>query len=229
MNNITHAFDELVPKLEGLRTRIVYDFQVARDVLFFHHVLPYFSSKRMFFVVYSDIACRKLKKKYEVLSRLHPDIAKILEKAYIIKIGQHYKPVFGELFDLIHEDGSFKWLDALADDLRKLNDEDVVVLSGFSLFIAINGPKALNNGIRLIDSLPENITLFGFYQDGLYDDRTNRLTEKFYDIIIRVKKEDEFMGIGETTFLVGVEQSAIGDVEPGFIRFKIENGKLVEV
>ncbi len=226
---IYHALEELIPKLEGLRTRIVYDFQAARDVLFFHHILPYFSSKRIFFVVYSDIACRKLKKKYEWMSELYPDIAKILDKTYSIKIGQNDSIAFGNLFDFIRENGSFKWLDALADSLKKIKDEDMIVLSGFSLFVAINGQNALREALRLIDSLAENVTFFGFYQEGLYDDQTNRLMEKFYDVIIRVKKEDEFTGFGETTFLVGVEQSVVGDIEPGFARFKIEDGKLVEV
>jgi hypothetical protein len=157
----------------------------------------------------------------------HPNIARILDDTYIIKIGHSDVPAFGKLYSFIRKDS--KWLDELAVVLRDVNDDDVIVLSGFSLFIAIDSQGALNEAIRLIDLLPENVTIIGFYQDGLYDDRINRIIEKFYDVIIRIKREDGFMGFGETTFLVGVEQSAVGDVEPGFVRFRVGDGKLVEV
>jgi len=226
---IHSALEDLIPKLEGLRTRIVYDVQVAKDVLFFSHILPYFSSRRIFWIVYSETACRKLKNKYERFSKLHPEIAKILDYVYLVKIGYNDRVRFGKLYSFIREDKNFKWLNEFSNIFEEIRDKDLVTFSGFSIFVAINGRKALKNLICLADLLPENVTAIVSYQDGFYDDRLNTLVDKLYDVIIRVKKEEEFTGFGETTFLVGVEQSTVEDIQPGFARFKIDNGKFVEL
>jgi hypothetical protein len=219
--------DDLIPKLKGLRTRIVYDSHTPRDILFYHHVLPCFLDKKIFLAVYSDTISRRLRKRYEDLSRTYPNIASILDRIHIIKIGQKENIPYGKSYEFISEDDPSKALRRLKTIFEKLGN-DVLIFSGFSMLIAIGGHKILNDVFSLFDSLPENITLLDFHPDGFYDEQTNKLMEKLYDVIIKIKREEEYMEFGETTYLAGVEQSIISEIEPGFTRFKVKDGRLVE-
>lgn len=57
--------DSLIPKLEGLRTLVVYNSPYAVRSLLFYHIIPHFSSKNIFIAVYSDTMYRRLEKTYE--------------------------------------------------------------------------------------------------------------------------------------------------------------------
>ena len=221
-------FNELLPKLEHHRTRLVYDSQLGRDTLFYHHILPYYSQKDLYMVIYSDTAYRRHKIKYEQLKDRHPDIAEILNRANIIKIGYRDSVSFGKLYYFIPEGNPEEEINALYSVLEELSDEDLVVFTGFFKLVTIGGKDILKQKERLVDSLPERITMFTFYQNNIYDTRTNRLINKLYDIIIRIKDEAEIT-FGEKTCLIGVEESIVWDVITCFQRYKIVNNMFVEV
>jgi hypothetical protein len=65
----------------------------------------------------------------------------------------------------------------------------------------------------------------------LYDGRTNRVIEKLYDVILRIRKENECFGCDEEdTYIIGIEQSILRDIPPSYARYRVsENGKLVRI
>lgn len=54
------AIEDTIPRLESLRTLIVYDSQYVVRALIFGHIVPHFSSKDLFIAVYSDTMMRRL-------------------------------------------------------------------------------------------------------------------------------------------------------------------------
>ena len=171
-------------------------------------------------VIYSDTAYRRHKIKYEQLKEKSPGIAEILDKANIIKIGYRDDTSFGKPYYFISETDLEEDINILGSVLEKLSDDDLVVSTGFFKLVATFGKDIIQHVIKIVDFLPEKITMLSFYQSNLYDTRTNRLINKLYDIVIRIKDEVEIT-FGENTYLIGVEESIVWDVIPSFQRYKI--------
>ncbi|RLI79792.1 hypothetical protein DRP05_02845 [Archaeoglobales archaeon] len=168
---------------------------------------------------------RRLEKMYESLAETSPHIAKLLDRAKIIKIGNNDRISFGELYQLIN----YEW-QKFVDVVKRLGNDDVILFHGFSIIPAMYGKKAMIDMLKLFDSISENITLINKYHEKLYDERTEKLMGRFYDVVLRVERtEGEFAGF-EETHVIGVDQSIVMDIKPGFKRFKIgEDWRFVEV
>jgi len=218
--------NNIISKLEGLGTLIVYDSPYAARSLLFYHILPHFSSKNIFIAVYSDTMYRRLEKTCESILKTSPEVAKILEGARIIKIGTKEEVSFGQLYKLI---SGPSWLKQLTNIVRRLSPDDVLLLHGFSVVPVIYGQKGLMDVLRLLDSVHGDVTVIGKCSEKLYNENTEKLLERFYDVVLEVKRsEGEFLGF-EETYTVGVRQSIVMDIRPGFGRFKIgDDGRLVE-
>ncbi len=212
---------DLIPKFEGRRIRIVYDQTYPAVSLVFYHILPEFKSKRIVIGVYSDTTCRKLKEHYKFISKHAPEIAEILDKAYFIKIGRRDTIPFGRLYDFIPEDMLRKEFDRLEIAISKLRENDLVLVFGFYLMFAIYGKWLLRELIKIVDSLPENLTLVSISPYGLYDYNTTRIIERFFDVVIRIVKEEEPLDFGQDIYIIGIEESITREIKPGFERFKI--------
>jgi len=212
---------DVIPKFEGRRIRIVYDQTYPAVSLVFYHILPEFKSKRLVIGVYSDTMCRKLKEHYRFISKHAPEIAEILDRAYFIKIGRKDTIPFGMLYDFIPEDVVKREFERIELAVSKLRDGDIVLVFGFYLMYAIYGRWLLKNLIRIVDALPENITLVSLSPYGLYDYATTRIIERFFDVVIRIVKEEEPLDFGEDIYIIGVEESITREIKPGFERFKI--------
>lgn len=91
------------------------------------------------------------------------------------------------------------------------------------------GQKAMIDMLKVLDVIPEGVTLINKCSEKLYDEAVSKLMERFYDVVLRVERsEGEFFGF-EKTYTIGVDQSIVMDIKPGFARFKIgEDGRLVE-
>lgn len=74
----------MIPKLDKLRSLIVYDSQYVMRSLLFRQILPHFSSKRLFIAVYTDSMIRRLHITYQSLPA---DISSLLDRARLIKVG----------------------------------------------------------------------------------------------------------------------------------------------
>ena len=218
--------DNLISKLESLKTLIVYDSLYASRSLLFHHILPQFSSKNIFIAVYSDTMYRRLEKTYESILKTSPEVKKILEGARIIKIGTKKEISFGQLYKLV---SGPSWLKPLTNIVRELSSKDLLLLHGFSIIPVMYGQKGLRDVLRLLDSAHGDITVIGKCSEKLYSENTEKLLERFYDVVLEIKRtKGEFPGF-EETYTVGVRQSILMDIRPGFGRFKIgDDGRLVE-
>jgi len=210
-----------------LRTLIIYNSPYAARSLLFYHIIPQFSSKNIFIAVYSDTMYRRLEKTYESISKTSPQIAKLLDKAKIIKIGTKDRVSFGELYEFINLD--LTWHRRFVDVVKRLHDDDVIIFHGFSIIPLMYGMKAMMDMLKVLDMMPEGITLINKCSEKLYDEAVNKLMERFYDVVLKVERsEGEFLGF-EETYTIGVDQSIVMDIKPGFARFKIgEDGRLIE-
>ncbi len=225
--DIKFDLDDLIPKLESLRTLIVYASPYAERSLLFYHLLPHFSrSKNIFIAVYSDTMYRRLEKTYESISHASPEIKSLLEEVKIIKIGRK-KDAFGELYQLITPDAT--WHKKFVEVAKRLGKDDVLLFHGFSIVPIMYGEKAMVEMLRLLDEVSEDLTLINKCSEHLYDETTEKLLERFYDVVVKVERDEEsFLGF-EETYTIGVYQSIVMEIRPGFARFRIgEDGRLVK-
>ncbi len=221
---------DIIDRFEGRRVRVVYDQTYPAVSLVFYHILPVFSSKRVIVSVYSDTTCRKLKEHYKFVSRHAPDIAETLDRAYVIKIGRKDSIPFGRLYHYIPEDAIKKEFERLEIAAGKLRNDDLLLTFGFYLMPSIYGRWVLRRLIRLLDMLPEEITMVNLSPYGLFDYSTSRVIDRFYDVVVRIVKEEEPLDLGNDIYVIGVEESVTRDIRPGFERFRItSDGRLCKL
>ncbi|AEA47111.1 hypothetical protein [Archaeoglobus veneficus] len=208
--NENFDLDSLLPRLEHLRTLIVYNTPYAARSLLFYHILPHFSSKNIFIAVYSDTMYRRLEKTYESILKSSPDIAKLLDRAKIIKIGSKDRTSFGELYELINPD--LNWHRNLSDVVKGLGEDDVLLFHGFSIIPTLYGRKAMIDMLKLLDQISEDVTLINKCSKKLYDGQVEKVMERLYDVVLRVERsEGEFLGF-EESYMIGVDQSIIMNI-----------------
>jgi len=212
---------DVIRKFEGRRVRVVYDQTYPAMSLVFNHIVPEFREKRLIVGIYSDTTCRVLKEQYKFLAKNAPDVAKILDRAYVVKIGRRDIIPFGKLYQFIHEDAMKREFEKLEVAVSKLDDNDLLLLFGFYLMYPIYGRWVLKNLMWLADLLPERLTLISLSPYGLYDFTTNKIVERFFDVVVRIVKEEEPLDFGEDIYIVGVEESVTRDIKPGFERYKM--------
>ena len=220
-----HEFDldDVVSKLEGLRTLIVYDSKYVVRTLIFGKIIPQYADKRLFIAVYSDSMMRRLGKTYESI----PDerIKRILDEAAIIKIGLNENVPFGKLHAYVNIHS--EWWDDLIDELYKLGDS-FLLFHGFSLLPIVYGNEAWKYLMDIFDALPDEITFVNKISSSLYDENVKRFMERFHDVILAVRREEDFFPVGRT-YWIGVEQSIIFDIKPGYARYKLVGENLQKV
>lgn len=220
-----HEFDldDVVSKLEGLRTLIVYDSKYVVRTLIFGKIIPQYADKRLFIAVYSDSMMRRLGKTYESI----PDerIKRILDEAAIIKVGLNENVPFGKLHAYVNIHS--EWWDDLIDELYKLGDS-FLLFHGFSLLPIVYGNEAWKYLMDIFDALPDEITFVNKISSSLYDENVKRFMERFHDVILAVRREEDFFPVGRT-YWIGVEQSIIFDIKPGYARYKLVGENLQKI
>lgn len=214
-SDLDFNLEAIIPKLEKLRTLIVYDSRYVVRSLIFGHIVPSFSSKDVYIAVYSDTMMRRLGKTYESL----PDgtAKKLLSEANIVKVGQNHRIPFGKLHSFI--DIHSEWWEEFADVLSELDDV-LLIFHGFSLLPMVYGDEAWKFLMDIFDSLPDDVTFVNKISSSLYEKETKQFFERFHDVVIRIRWESELFPIGRT-YWIGVEQSIIFDIKPGYARYKI--------
>ena len=218
--------ENVIPKLEGLRTLIVYDSQYVVRSLIFHHILPHFSSKNLFITVYSDTMMRRLHRTYKSIQ--DRKISALLDKVSIIKVGMHEGSPFGKLHVFI--DIRSDWWDELVKVMEKLEGSSSLILfHGFSLLPLVYGDDAWKHMMMIFDALPEDTTFINKVSSPIYDDEIKRFMERFNDVVIRIRREDDFLTPGGVHW-IGVEQSIAFDIRPGYAGYRIGvDGKLSKI
>jgi hypothetical protein len=220
--------EDVIPELENLRTRILYDSSTVKDLIIFQHILPhYFQKSDVYIVLYSEALYYKFKKRGEYLMFKDPNMAKILDDLRIIKIGIYEDCYFGELFDFIKQGDPEIEFESLKDVLSQLKDDDVLILYGsMAYFMAtLRKEEALKKLIEIYSILPDRITLFGFKSiHSLHEN--DPLISEFYDVIIRVQKDEN--AFDNVTFMFSVE-CQLSQICQKFGRFIIEEERIISL
>ncbi|ADC65606.1 hypothetical protein Ferp_1455 [Ferroglobus placidus DSM 10642] len=220
-----HEFDldDVVSKLEGLRTLIVYDSKYVVRSLIFGKIIPRYADKKLFIAVYSDSMMRRLGKTYESI----PDanVKRILDRAAIIKVGLNERIPFGKLHAYV--DIHSEWWEDLIDELYEVGDA-LLIFHGFSLLPLVYGKEAWKYLMDIFDALPDEVTFVNKIASNLYGGEVKQFMERFHDVILKIRWEEEFFPVGKT-YWIGVEQSIIFDVKPGYARYKLVGEDLQKV
>ncbi|AEA47273.1 hypothetical protein [Archaeoglobus veneficus] len=222
--------DELVRKFRNNRVRIIYDNEYPVVSLLFHHVFPSFKENNTYVIVYTDTMCRRLRKMYITAKDRNPSIDEFLNKTKIIKVGTREIAAFGELYAFIPSEGYYDELRRLESLFKKMCDNDVIVTFGLCLIPAIYGREAIGALLKVLDSVPQDVTMVSLFPSGICSEELSSIINIFYDVVMNVRCGEEFFGFGEDTYMVGIEHSVVGDLPPGYMRVRIaENGKLQEI
>ena len=220
-------FEHLFRKMDGRRTRLVYEDTYAGMVFTFYNLLPYFSKlKELYVVNYSETACRRMGEIYRSLKKDNPELAEIFGRMKIIKVGNREHTSYGELHQFINAGDVREELKTLGDVISTLPKNAFLMLRGLYLVPAIYGKAILGDVMRLFDAIPDGITLVEYYSEGILGERLNRIVEKFFDIIIGIRKDDAIFG--DNNFILSIEQSIIQGLEPRSWRVRIGYGGIID-
>jgi len=223
--DLEFEIENVIPRLEGLRNLIVYDSQYVVRSLIFYHIVPYFSSRKLFIAVYSDTMMRRIYRTYRSIS--DKNVAALLGNANIIKVGMHESTPFGNLYMFI--DIRSEWWNELVEVLEKFDESSLLLFHGFSLLPLVYGDEAWRYMMTIFDALPDEITFINKVSSSLYSEEMKRFMERFNDVVIRIRREDDFLSLGGVHW-IGVEQSIAFDVRPGYARYRIrEDGRLTKI
>jgi hypothetical protein len=99
----------------------------------------------------------------------------------------------------------------------------LLLFHGFSLLPLIYGSEAWKYMMGIFDALPDDVTFVNKISSSLYKDETKQFMKRFHDVVIGIRREEEFFPMGRT-YWIGVEQSIIFDIKPGYARYKISGG-----
>ena len=222
------TIDNLVFKLENLRTRIIYDSPYPTISFIFFHYIPKFHFKEKYMLIFSETVCRNLEKVYRSLSK--SDVGEYLKDVKIVKIGKNYDVPFGELYEFIPYDDIEDGFVRIEHTFKKLKGDDLLIFFGMYLIPIIFGKEILRGMMELYDAIPRDITLLSTCPENIYDRNLETIIRMFYDIVLRIKKEDEVFRFGRDTYLVGVEHSTIPEIKPRFGRYVIDaSGRFIRV
>lgn len=218
---IVIVMQEIIPHLEGKRVKIEYDTIAPMISLLFFHIIPTFSHRRLFFVVYSDTICRRQTEIYRSISRTSEEITSILDRSYIIKIGKTGNVSFGTLYAHIPMGEPEVELSELEDILSRLNRRDLIVFRGLYMIPEIYGKDVVKNILDVFDSIPQKATVIVSCRNS-YEDAVTRLMDKLFDVIIKIKRAEEMFFEGDN-YYIGVKDSIIPEIKPGMSRYKISH------
>ncbi len=213
------VFEEIIPTLEGRWTRIICKQPFVRDAILTQVVLPHFSDKKTFVVVYSEAMFRKFAKFLETSISKFPELERVFEKINFIKIGKkRLECKFGDLCMFVDQSNP-NIVNELVQRFENLRCRDVLILhESFGFLLELLDLKEI---LDLFSVLPDDITLFGFRG---YESHVDRIVNELYDVVVRIEPDDM---IDETHYIVSVED--FSDCSKEFGRFRVKEGRLVDL
>ncbi len=215
-------FEDIMDELVSLRTRILYESPVVKDLIIFQYILPYFSKKKdVYVVLYSEGYYYKFKRRANYLMFKDPEMAKILDRIKVIKIGLNDNCEFGDLFGFIKQGDAGREFEGLKDFIPKLKSDSVLILDcDFMYLIAgLSDGDALKRLIDLYSLIPEGLTLFGF--KNLNAQNRDIIITDLYDVLITIQRDESTLD--NATFRFDIE-CQLSDICQKFGRFRVESG-----
>ncbi len=225
---IVIVMKDIIPHLEGRRTKIEYDTVAPMISLLFFHIVPAFSHRRLFFVTYSDTICRRQSEIYRSIAKKSEEITSILDRSHIIKIGKSRDVSFGNLYAHIPMGEPEDELSELKDVLSRLDNRDMVIFEGLYIIPEIYGRNIVRHILDVFDSIPQKATVIVSCRNS-YEDAVTRLMDKLFDVIIKIKRAEKML-FEVDNYYIGVKDSIIPELKPGVSRYKIsQDGYLVRM
>lgn len=218
--------EEVVPKLEGLRTLVVYDSPLTVRILLLRHILPYYSNKNIYLIIYSESMCRRAKKSYESLIKMHPEIAGLLDRVNVIKIGFNRDVPFGKLYHFINIEDP--WCEKLAEVVAGFSRRDMVIFHGFSLVQLLYSEDWFAKNLKFFDHIPPDITVINKISSGFYRGWVEGVMKKLHDVVIRAEKSEKGLLNHEESYVIGIEESIAVDIPVTSSRFKLSETGVFE-
>jgi len=203
--------------MESKKILILYHSSYLLRCFLFCEMLPYFSSKNLYFIILSDIMHRRLKETYESFKRVKPEIAEIFDRARVVKIGSKRGVAFGELCEFITL--SEHWYRELPKVLTTLGEDDVLVTHGFSV-LPILHKDFLKVVIQILDLLPEEVTFISKFPKELESSMMMecKFMNRLFDMVLRIEESEDYFS---KSYLLHVEESILVDFEPLTIRLDL--------
>ena len=229
MDDIDDIYIELpkfLRELEGMRTRVLYDSPVVKDLFVFQYVIPSYSDRDIYIVIYSDALYYKFCRRAEYLMFMDSNMAKLLDSLNIIKVGRSDEIAFGRLHSFIEHSTPREEFMAIIDVLSRLKKDDVLIRYGsFSYIMSMLDEKeALRLLIESYGILPKDVTLFGF-KHLKTQTRIDYYISDLYDVLITIKRDES--SFDYSTYIFEVECQH-GDVCYKTGKLKVRNGKLIQ-
>jgi hypothetical protein len=218
--------NNVISKLDGLRTLIVYDSPLAVRAILLGHILPYYSNKNVYIIIYSESMCRRAKKSYESFIKICSEKAKMLDKINIIKIGFNKDVPFGNLYEFINLNES--WYDRLSNIIKDFDKKDIIIFHGFSLVQLMYRKDWIIKELKFFDSIPSDTTIINKISNNFYRDWIEGVMKKLHDVVIRVEKSETSLLDHEESYLIGVEESIVADLPTFCSRFKLSEDGVFE-
>ncbi len=200
-------FDELLKLMQGKSTALIYDDPYAK-----HVILDEFIRRKkgdMFFVVYSDVECRKHKVYAEEISKLDRELAEYIANIKVIKIGFNEIAFNGNLYAFIREETGKSISRALIRLIRELPKDAFVVYLGFGLmkYYHPDYKEVLRIVWSLCDELRTNLFFYNAYN---YED----FFFSFFDLVLKLETS-EIGDIGlSRVYTLSIDKSIIPSVPP---------------
>ncbi len=227
MEDIYVNLTELLKELKGMRTRVLYDSSVVKDLFIFQYIIPTFSGRDVYIVIYSDAIYYRFCRRAEHLIFADSSMAKLLDEINIIKIGHSDEIDFGKLYAFIEHSTPREEFVALMETLKGLDKKSVLILYSSVAYIMsmLDEKEALRLLTESYGILPRDITLFGF-KHLKTQTRIDYYISDLYDVLMTIKRDES--SFDYSTYVFEAE-CQLSDVCYKAGRLKVENGRLIQV
>jgi len=227
MDEIYVRLTDFMRELEGLRSRILYDSSVVKDLFIFQHIIPSYSDRDVYLVLYSEALYHKFCRRAEYLMFTEPDMAKLLDNINVIKIGHTDEINFGKLYAFIEHSTPREEIASLMETLKSLDRKSVLILYSSIAYIMnmLDEKEALRLLLESYGILPRGVTLFGF-KHLKTQTRIDYYINDLYDVLITIRRDES--SFDYSTYVFEAE-CQLSDVCYRTGRLKVENGRLIQI
>ena len=218
-----NKIDDITSKFDGKRVRLLFDSWYPASVYLINHYLPVFPGRRKIFVAFTDLVWRNFELLFDKMGRFRD--------TYVIKIGHNDYVRFGQLYEYIPLSSDAESIsERLSEVLEKLETDDILIFLGFYMGELFYGDPSRNfNQLKVYSFLPEGISLLRLDEAGFYSEVINHFIRRLHDLEVVIKREDALYSFGEEVYTFGISQTLFEELPSGYMRVRVEDGKLVEV
>ncbi len=204
---------------------LIYDDSYGAGIIV-KELMKIFKDRPMYYVVFTDLNDRRVKKFFDSLSEFDPELRDVLGSVKTIKIGRDSNTFNGNLFAHIEMDGIEDVFKELALIVNELEKDSLVIYDGMFLFLKICGEQTFfDNFERYVSSLDEfrGLTLIPMLSSGI-----DNTISYIFDVMARVRKSEMSVYSTRREYEVEILHSIFPKLFP-ILAFKIIQGNILEL